>query len=179
MASTWSPSYYGWLLRIFTLSFCPALGLGFLRYDQTDTWWAFQPWFCFWISVHQMSWCSSLALLKVLQSHCQKRCSSRTTARDNLLVPGEYLNHILCLLGRSFWWFSSSHLILRRMIEGFYLVGVSCVGKVGKKHYSSGCLWAEFFLFAIQLCEHMKFNFNPPLCQSCEVPVKSWMKILH
>ena len=90
MVSTWSPGSHGWLLRIFTLSFCPALGLGFLRYDQTDTWWAFQPWYCFWISVYQMSWCSSLGFLKVLQSHCQKQCSSRTTARDNLLVPGEY-----------------------------------------------------------------------------------------
>ena len=49
MASIWSPGSHGWLLRIFTLSFCPALGLGFLRYDQTDTWWAFQPWYCFWI----------------------------------------------------------------------------------------------------------------------------------
>lgn len=36
-----------------------------------------------------------------------------------------------------------------------------------------------FLVFAIQLCEHMKFNFNPPLCQSCEVPVKSWMKMLQ
>ena len=90
MVSTWSPGSHGWLLRIFTLSFCPALGLGFLRYDQTDTWWAFQPWYCFWISVYIMSWCSSFGFLKVLQSHCQKRCSSRTTARDNLLVPGEY-----------------------------------------------------------------------------------------
>lgn len=33
------------------------------------------------------------------------------------------------------------------------------------------------FIVYDQLCEHMKFNFNPPLCENCEVPIQPLYQI--
>lgn len=138
MTSTWKP----WLLWV-TASH---LYVQFLPYFGFRV---FEVWYLMKVSSHGtfLNLCLSNVLMFISyfaegstrslwktmqqQNNCKRQLTGSRWILELLPLPA---GNIIC-------WFSTSHFLLRRMIEGFHLEGVSCVRKFGKKHYSSGCVW--------------------------------------